>query len=46
MNGLTRVRGFTQDDAHIYYAHEQLKAEVKSVIELTHFIFKTFRAWR
>ena len=26
MNGLTRVRGFTQDDAHIYCAHDQLKA--------------------
>ena len=42
MNGLTRVRGFTQDDAHIYCAHDQLKAEVKSVIDLTQLVFKTF----
>ena len=42
MNGLTRVRGFTQDDAHIYCTHDQLKAEVKSVIDLTQLVFKTF----
>ncbi len=42
MNGLTRVRGFTQDDAHIYCAHEQLKEEVKSVVELTQLVFQTF----
>jgi len=42
MNGLTRVRGFTQDDAHIYCAHDQLKAEIKSTIELTQLVFKTF----
>ncbi|MBI5464376.1 MAG: threonine--tRNA ligase [Ignavibacteriales bacterium] len=42
MNGLTRVRGFTQDDAHIYCAHEQLKEEIKSVTEFTQYVFKTF----
>lgn len=42
MNGLTRVRGFTQDDSHIYCTHEQLKDEVKAVIELTQLVFKTF----
>jgi threonyl-tRNA synthetase len=42
MNGLTRVRGFTQDDAHIYCAHDQLKAEIKATIELTQLVFSTF----
>jgi threonyl-tRNA synthetase len=42
MNGLTRVRGFTQDDSHIYCAHDQLKSEIKNVIDLTQLVFKTF----
>jgi threonyl-tRNA synthetase len=42
MNGLIRVRGFTQDDAHIYCTQEQLKAEVTSVVELTQLVFSTF----
>ncbi len=42
MNGLTRVRGFTQDDAHIYCAHDQLKEEIARTVELTQFVFKTF----
>ncbi len=42
LNGLSRVRGFTQDDAHIYCTHEQLKDEIKSVVELTQLVFKTF----
>ncbi|MBW7888713.1 MAG: threonine--tRNA ligase [Bacteroidetes bacterium] len=42
MNGLTRVRGFTQDDAHIYCAHEQLKDEIKRTVDLTQLVFKTF----
>lgn len=42
LNGLTRVRGFTQDDAHIYCAHDQLKQEIKSVVELTQLVFTTF----
>lgn len=42
MNGLTRVRGFTQDDAHIYCTHDQLKDEIKRTVELTQLVFKTF----
>jgi threonyl-tRNA synthetase len=42
LNGLSRVRGFTQDDAHIYCTHEQLKDEIKSCIDLTRFVFNTF----
>lgn len=42
LSGLVRVRGFTQDDAHIYCTPEQLKDEVKGVIELTQFVFRTF----
>jgi threonyl-tRNA synthetase len=42
MNGLIRVRGFTQDDAHIYCTHEQLKQEIISVVELTQLVFATF----
>lgn len=42
LNGLSRVRGFTQDDAHIYCTHEQLKDEIKSVVQLTQHVFTTF----
>jgi threonyl-tRNA synthetase len=42
LTGLTRVRGFTQDDAHIYCTHEQLKDEIKSTVELTQLVFNTF----
>ncbi len=42
LNGLSRVRGFTQDDAHIYCTHDQLKDEIKHTIELTQFVFSTF----
>lgn len=42
LNGLSRVRGFTQDDAHIYCMHSQLKDELKNTIDLTQFVFKTF----
>ncbi|ROL59906.1 threonine--tRNA ligase, partial [Bacteroidetes/Chlorobi group bacterium ChocPot_Mid] len=42
LSGLSRVRGFTQDDAHIYCMHEQLKDELKNAIELTQLVFKTF----
>ncbi len=42
MSGLTRVRGFTQDDAHIYCTHDQLKQEIKNTVELTQLVFKTF----
>ncbi len=42
LSGLSRVRGFTQDDAHIYCTHDQLKEEIKHTIELTQFVFNTF----
>ncbi len=42
LNGMSRVRGFTQDDAHIYCTNDQLKGEIKHVIELTQFVFHTF----
>lgn len=41
LHGLTRVRGFTQDDAHIFCMPDQLKSEFKSVIDLVLYIFKT-----
>lgn len=42
LSGMSRVRGFTQDDAHIYCTHDQLKDEIKNTIELTQFVFSTF----
>jgi len=42
LNGLSRVRGFTQDDAHIYCMEDQLKDEIKNVVELTQLVFTTF----
>ncbi len=42
LSGLFRVRGFTQDDAHIFCAPEQLKSEIKSVIEFARFMLDTF----
>ena len=42
LSGLSRVRGFTQDDAHIYCTQGQLKDEIKSTVELTQLVFKTF----
>ncbi|MBK12865.1 MAG: threonine--tRNA ligase [Crocinitomicaceae bacterium] len=41
LHGLTRVRGFTQDDAHIFCTVEQVKEEVGKVIDLVLYIFKT-----
>ena len=41
LHGLTRVRGFTQDDAHIFCTPDQLKDEFKNVIDLVLYIFKT-----
>jgi threonyl-tRNA synthetase len=40
LHGLTRVRSFTQDDAHHYCRPDQLKEEFKSIIDLVQFIFK------
>jgi threonyl-tRNA synthetase len=42
LSGLSRVRGFTQDDAHIYCRHDQLKDELINAIELTQLVFSTF----
>lgn len=39
LHGLTRVRGFTQDDAHIFCTPEQLDAEFKEVIDLVLYVF-------
>lgn len=40
LHGLTRVRGFTQDDAHIYCRPDQLKDEFKKVIDIIFIIFE------
>ena len=42
LHGMLRVRGFTQDDAHIFCTPEQAEAEVVGVIDLAHFMLKTF----
>ncbi|OGS22681.1 MAG: threonine--tRNA ligase [Elusimicrobia bacterium RIFOXYA2_FULL_39_19] len=42
LHGLMRVRGFTQDDAHIYCRQDQLEAEIINVIEFVVFVLKTF----
>ena len=41
LHGLTRVRGFTQDDAHIFCTPEQLDQEFKEVIDLVLYVFKS-----
>lgn len=41
LHGLTRVRGFTQDDAHIFCANEQVEEEFKKVIDLVLYVFKS-----
>ena len=40
LHGLTRVRGFTQDDAHLFCTPDQLKEEFKKVIDIIFIIFK------
>lgn len=42
LHGLTRVRGFTQDDAHIFCRPDQVKAEFANVIDLVLYVFKVF----
>lgn len=42
LHGLLRVRGFTQDDAHIFCREDQIEEEVLKVLEFTLFILKTF----
>jgi len=41
LHGLTRVRGFTQDDAHIFCMPEQLDEEFKKVIDLVLYVFSS-----
>ena len=42
LHGLTRVRGFTQDDAHIFCTPEQLHSELLEMIDLTKYILGSF----
>ncbi|MCL2516409.1 MAG: threonine--tRNA ligase [Microbacteriaceae bacterium] len=42
LSGLTRVRGLTQDDAHVYVTDEQVKGEIKNQLE---FVFETLRGY-
>jgi threonyl-tRNA synthetase len=42
LHGLTRVRGFTQDDAHIFCTPDQLKTEFLDVLDLTLHVLKKF----
>jgi len=42
LHGLTRVRGFTQDDAHIFCRPDQLEDEVVGVLEFAIFMMRTF----
>lgn len=42
LHGLTRVRGFTQDDAHIFCRPDQLEDEVVGVVDFARFMLKTF----
>lgn len=41
LHGLTRVRGFTQDDAHIFCRPDQVKEEFKKVIDLVLYVFRS-----
>ncbi|MBO4995139.1 MAG: threonine--tRNA ligase [Muribaculaceae bacterium] len=43
LHGLTRVRGFTQDDAHIFCAPEQIKDEFLKVMDIILYIFKALK---
>ena len=42
LHGLLRVRGFTQDDAHLFVRPDQLNAEVKGVLDFTRYMIETF----
>ncbi len=43
LHGLTRVRGFTQDDAHIYCAPDQIKDEFLKVMDIIFYIFRALK---
>jgi threonyl-tRNA synthetase len=42
LSGLTRVRGFTQDDAHIYCTYDQVKDELKAIVDLIYYFMNLF----
>ncbi len=42
LHGLMRVRGFTQDDAHIFAREDQIGEEIKNILDFTLFILNTF----
>jgi threonyl-tRNA synthetase len=42
LHGLLRVRGFTQDDAHLFCRPDQIETEVSRVLDFTFFILRTF----
>lgn len=42
LHGLMRVRGFTQDDAHIFCTEDQIEDEIMKVLDFTLFVLKTF----
>ena len=42
LHGLLRVRGFTQDDAHIFCRKDQLEEEMHNILDFTIFVLKTF----
>ncbi len=41
LNGMTRVRGFTQDDAHLFCTPEQVEGEFRSTVEMVMHVFET-----
>ena len=41
LNGMTRVRGFTQDDAHLFCTEDQIGQEIKGCLDLVKLVFKT-----
>jgi threonyl-tRNA synthetase len=43
LGGLTRVRGFTQDDSHLFVTPDQLEEEFKKVVDLIQFVFKALQ---
>jgi len=42
LNGMTRVRGFTQDDAHLFVTEEQMSAEIQGCLDLVKKVFGVF----
>ena len=41
LSGLTRVRGFTQDDAHLFCTHDQVRGEFRSTLEMTQYFLNS-----